>query len=70
LDQVLLLVKKQYSEEMLSCIGNKNLVCYHNDLKNKILDLEMRVEGKLLIELGNTMAVSFDIMHDNMMHYV
>lgn len=54
---------------MLSCIGNKNLACYHNDLKKEFLELEMRVEGKLLTELGNTMAVSFDIMLDNLMHY-
>lgn len=61
-------MKKQHSEEMLSCIGNKNLVCYHDDLKKEFLELEMRIEGKLLAELGNTMAVSYDIMLDNLMH--
>lgn len=32
-------------------------MCYHNDLKRETLELEMRVEGKLLAELGNTMAM-------------
>ncbi|KAL0092835.1 hypothetical protein J3Q64DRAFT_1721792 [Phycomyces blakesleeanus] len=51
LDNILLLVKNQHSKEILLTMEDVNLTCYHEDMKQNFLDLNLTVDDEILLKL-------------------
>lgn len=65
LNDVLLLVKNQHCQEIITSIGIANLACYHKDLRNEYLDMGMRVDKHLVGELESVMTTIEDSSRKN-----
>ncbi|CAO3638886.1 unnamed protein product [Mucor hiemalis] len=65
LNDVLLLVKNQHCQEIITFIGIANLACYHKDLRNEYLDMGMRVDKHLVGKLESVMTTIEDSSRKN-----